>query len=359
MTSPVFFQARRLSLGEIAQKTGATLRGASAAGIEIEAAGPIEAAPAGSLSFIDNPKYLRHLADTGAAAVFCHQRNAGRIPAGVVVLEHEQPYKAYAAAMQLIYPSANRPQPVTGETGISARAYIAQGAVLEEGVIVETGAVIGPGVAIGRGSAILANAVIGENVQIGRNSTIGIGASVTHAFLGDNVIVHPGVRIGQDGFGFAMGAGGHRKIPQIGRVIIQDHVEIGANTTIDRGSNRDTVIGEGTKIDNLVQIGHNVVIGRHCVIVGLAGIAGSATLGDYVIVAGQAGIVGHHRIGDGAQVGGGSGVNTDLAPGDKVIGYPAMPVRDWVRMNMMLKSMVEKGKPGVGSGAESGDGGND
>jgi len=181
-------------------------------------------------------------------------------------------------------------------------------------------------------------------VQIGRNTTIGMATSITHAYIGDNVVIHPGVRIGQDGFGYAMGAAGHDKVPQIGRVIIQDKVEIGANTTIDRGSNRDTVIGEGSKIDNLVQIGHNVIIGRHCVIVGLAGIAGSATLGDYVVVAGQAGIVGHIKVDDGAQVGGGSGVNFNVKAGEKVIGYPALPIKDWVRMNMILKSLAGKNK---------------
>ena len=192
----------------------------------------------------------------------------------------------------------------------------------------------------------VAAAFFGQNVQIGRNATIGINASVTNAFIGDNVIIHPGVRIGQDGFGFAMGPGGHRKVAQIGRVIIQDNVEIGANSTVDRGSNRDTVIGEGSKIDNLVQIGHNVVIGRHCVIVGLAGIAGSATLGDYVVVAGQAGVVGHITVGDGAQIGGGAGVHLNVRPGEKLIGYPAQPVRDWVKMNMILKSMVDNSKKG-------------
>ncbi len=167
---------------------------------------------------------------------------------------------------------------------------------------------------------------------------------MTHAYIGDHVILHTGVRIGQDGFGFAMGPGGHQKVAQIGRVIIQDKVEIGANSTIDRGSNRDTVIGEGTKIDNLVQIGHNVVIGRHCVIVGLAGIAGSATLGDYVVIAGQVGVGGHTNVGHGAQIGGGAGTHTDIAPGAKVIGYPAMPIKDWVKMNMKLKALIQTKK---------------
>lgn len=351
MTHPTFFTVTPRRLVEIAEQTGARLLDPSAGDAIVEMAGPVEAAPKGSLTFIDNPKYLRHAGTTGASAILCQEKYADRMPEGVHVLVHEQPYTAYAMALAMIFPTASRPQPVTGETGISDRAHIGRGVVLEADVIVEPGAIIGNGAAIGRGSHILAGAVIGENVQIGRNSTIGINASVTHAFIGDNVIIHPGVRIGQDGFGFAMGPGGHRKVAQIGRVIIQDKVEIGANSTVDRGSNRDTVIGEGTKIDNLVQIGHNVVIGRHCVIVGLAGIAGSATLGDYVVVAGQAGVVGHITIGDGAQIGGGAGVNMNLDPGTKVIGYPAMPVRDWVKMNMILKGMVEKSKKG-GEGNE-------
>ena len=177
----------------------------------------------------------------------------------------------------------------------------------------------------------LPGAVVGANVTIGRNCTIGANATVVHSLLGDDVIIHNGVQIGQDGFGFAMGPSGHKKIPQIGRVIIQDRVEIGANSTVDRGANRDTIIGEGTKIDNLVQIGHNATIGRNCVIVGLAGISGSATLGDFVVVAGQAGIVGHTTVGHGAQVGGGSGVHGDVAPGERVMGYPAIKASTWMR----------------------------
>ena len=346
MTLPSFFEPTPRTLSEIAASTGAKLRRADAGNIVIETAGPVEAAPRASISFVDNPKYLRHLENTGAAAVFCQEKYADRVPVTVEVLVHEQPYKAYAAALAMIFPTAARPQPVTGETGISQHAHIARDVAMEDGVIVEPGAIVGEGVSLGRGARVLAGAVIGAHVQIGRNTTIGVHASVLNAYVGDNVIIHPGVRIGQDGFGFAMGAGGHRKVAQIGRVIIQDHVEIGANSTVDRGSNRDTVIGEGTKIDNLVQIGHNVVIGRHCVIVGLAGIAGSATLGDYVVVAGQAGIVGHLKIGDGAQVGGGSGVNTNLEPGAKVMGTPAVPVRDWVKTNMILKSMLTKSGSG-------------
>ncbi len=342
MSDPVFFSAVPQSLGQIAKEIGADLITVELSDQMITSASPIEAASQGAITFIDNPRYLKHAESTQAAAVICAEKHSDKIPSKVGLLVHENPYNAYAQVLKMLFPSAGRPEPVTGETGISDAAHISDSAEIEADVIVEAGAVIGEQASIGSGSRILAGAVIGKNVQIGRNTIVGINASVIHAFIGNDVIIHPGVRIGQDGFGFAMGPGGHKKIMQIGRVIVQDGVEIGANSTIDRGSNRDTVVGEGTKIDNLVQIGHNVTIGRHCVIVGLAGVAGSATLGDYVVVAGQAGIVGHIHIGDGAQVGGGSGVNFNVKPGEKVIGYPAMDVRSWMKMNMKLKSMIRK-----------------
>lgn len=340
MTINSFFPVSPISLQELAEKTGAVLSAETDGTATLNGASPLEDAVPGTLSFIDNPKYLKYLPDTRALAVLCSPKFRDKVPAHVAALEHDQPYQAYAKALALLYPTADKPQPVTGETGISAAAHIGEAVELEEEVIIEAGAVVGKGAAIGRGSRILANAVVGAGVQIGRNSVVGSGATVTNAFIGDHVIIHSGVRIGQDGFGFAMGPNGHQKVAQVGRVIIQDRVEIGANSTIDRGANRDTVIGEGTKIDNLVQIGHNVVIGRHCVIVGLAGIAGSATLEDYVVVAGQVGIGGHTTVGMGAQIGGGSGTHTDIPAGAKMMGYPAIPMKDWVRMNLKLKKLV-------------------
>jgi UDP-3-O-[3-hydroxymyristoyl] glucosamine N-acyltransferase len=217
-------------------------------------------------------------------------------------------------------------------------------AQLEEGVIVEPGAVVGPEARIGRGSRIAAGAVVGYRVTIGRDSYIGPSATVAHALIGDRVIIHTGARIGQDGFGFAMGPTGHFKVPQIGRVIIQDDVEIGANSTIDRGALKDTIIGEGSKIDNLVQIGHNVVLGRHCVIVAQVGISGSTELGDFVVMGGHAGAVGHVKIGSGAQIAGASHVSKDVPPRARMGGTPARTLTQWGREIAFLARSVKRGE---------------
>jgi UDP-3-O-[3-hydroxymyristoyl] glucosamine N-acyltransferase len=211
---------------------------------------------------------------------------------------------------------------------------------LESGVTIDPGAVIGPRAEIGAGTVIAAGAVVGPNVHIGRDCAIGAGVSIIHALIGDRVIIHPGCRIGQDGFGYLMGAAGHVKIPQIGRVIIQDDVEIGANTTIDRGAMSDTVIGEGTKIDNLVQIAHNVLIGRHCVLASQTGISGSAVIGDNVMTGGQVGIADHVTIGAGAALGAKAGVMHDVPPGARWVGAPAKPVKQFFREVAALERLA-------------------
>jgi UDP-3-O-[3-hydroxymyristoyl] glucosamine N-acyltransferase len=222
---------------------------------------------------------------------------------------------------------------------------------MEDGVAIEPGAVIGPCVEIGSGSVIGANTVIGAEVKIGRDCSIGAGTTISNALIGDQVIVHPGCKIGQDGFGFVMGESGHLKAPQVGRVIIQDNVEIGAGTTIDRGAIRDTVIGEGTKIDNLVQVGHNVSIGRHCILVAQTGISGSSTLEDFVVLGARVGLNNNVTIGEGAQLAATSNVHGDVPPGARWGGTPAKPVKQWFREMMMLERIARQ-KGGANAAAD-------
>jgi UDP-3-O-[3-hydroxymyristoyl] glucosamine N-acyltransferase len=340
MEHPGFFErAGPFPLSKVAAAVGAEIPAGVDPDMRIEDVRPLSEAGRGHISFIDNKKYLPQLDVTGAGACLVVPLLANRVPAGTAGLVTKQPYHGFARALTLFYPSALHPMVATpGASPIDPTAR------LEDGVLVEPGAVIGREAHIGAGTRIAAGAVVGARVAIGRNCYIGPLATVTHALVGDRVIIHSGVRIGQDGFGFAMGPGGHLKVPQIGRVIIQDDVEIGANTTIDRGALKDTMIGEGTKIDNLCQIGHNVIVGRHSVIVAMCGISGSTELGDYVVMGGQSGTVGHIKIGTGAQVGGASHPNHDVPAGARYFGTPAKPLREAAREQALIKRLVARDK---------------
>ena len=339
------------TLREVAQWTGAALsEGADAGRIVRDVAALDEAGP-DDLAFLDNPRYLDDFKATRAAAVLVAPRYAAEAPAGCAALTTAQPYRAMAAVMARLYPQAVRPRSTFGEVGVSPAASVHSTARLEPGVIVDPGAVIGPGAEIGARAVIGANAVIGPQVRIGRDSVVGALASIVCALVGDRVIIHPGARIGQDGFGFAMGPGGHLKVPQVGRVIIQDDVEIGAGATIDRGANRDTIIGEGTKIDNLVQIGHNVVVGRHCVLVAQSGVSGSTVIGDFAALGGQAGLTGHLEIGAGAQIAAQAGVMSDVPAGERWSGAPARPLREFFREVAAVRKLAggsNSREPGAG-----------
>ncbi|MBS7535797.1 UDP-3-O-(3-hydroxymyristoyl)glucosamine N-acyltransferase [Ancylobacter sonchi] len=313
----------------------------------LEDAGPDD------VTYMDGARFVPALRATRAGVCLIGERFIDAVPAGVAAVVVKRPHAAFVAFSRALYPSSLRPASVFGQSGVAAGAMVHPQARLEDGVTVDPGAVVGPGAEIGTGSIVAAGAVIGPGVRVGRDCTIGVGASVLNALLGDRVILHPGVRIGQDGFGYVGGAGGHAKVPQIGRVIVQNDVEIGASTTIDRGGLRDTVIGEGTKIDNLVQIAHNVVIGRHCVIVSQTGIAGSATLGDFVMLGGQVGVIGHVRIGDGARIAATSNVKNDVPPGVEWGGSPAQPMRDWFREVMAVQRLA-RAERGTGRAADEG-----
>jgi UDP-3-O-[3-hydroxymyristoyl] glucosamine N-acyltransferase len=245
--------------------------------------------------------------------------------------------------MILFYADALRSK--AAHPAIERSALIDPTAEISTNVIVEPGAIVGREAIIGAGTVVAAGAVVGYRVVIGANSYIGPNCTITHAIVGNNVVIHSGVCIGQDGFGFSMGSGGHEKIPQIGRVIIGDDVEIGANTTIDRGSLLDTEIGAGTKIDNLVQIGHNVVIGQHCIIVAQSGIAGSSKLEDFVVMGAHSGVLGHVTIGRGAHIAGMAHVKDDVPARARMGGTPAVPFEQWARQLAAIKGLGRKRGP--------------
>lgn len=340
MEHPGFYErAGPFPLEKIAAESGAALADPERAKAGARDVKPLAAAGPEDVSFIDNPRYLADLAATKALACFVHQKYAPRVPPGTVALIASEPYRAYAKALALFYPDAD--QPKVGWPDAQS-ALIHPTARLEEGVVVEAGAVIGQEAQIGAGTHICAGAVIGYRCAIGRGCYIGPRAVITHALIGNHAIIHAGASIGQDGFGFAMGREGHLKVNQIGRVIIQDRVEVGASACIDRGALRDTVIGEGTKIDNLVQIGHNVVVGRHCVLVAQVGISGSTVLEDFVVMGGQSGAVGHITLGAGAQIAGNSGVSESVPRGARWGGTPAKPLKAWAKEVALLKWMVAR-----------------
>lgn len=331
-----------LTVAKIILLTGAECHDAARLSHVITDVAPLELAGPNDLAFIESDKYVDALATTRAAACLMLQRFESRAPSTLILLSTEQPYRAFVNVHSEFYPQSLRPTSPFETNDIAQGSTIHPTARLGSGITVDPGAVIGPRAEIGAGSIIAATAVIGPDVLIGRDCTIGAGCSITHTLIGERVVIHPGCRIGQDGFGYIAGTT-QQKVPQTGRVIIQNDVEIGAGTTIDRGGIRDTIIGEATKIDNLCQIGHNVVIGRHCVIVAQSGLSGSVTLEDFVVLGGRVAIASHVTVGRGGRVAGGSGVMNDVPPGRTWGGYPARPRMQWMRQLVTLARLTKSG----------------
>jgi UDP-3-O-[3-hydroxymyristoyl] glucosamine N-acyltransferase len=331
------------TLAEIAALTGAVVADAGRADQRVRRLAALDRAGPSDLTFFDSKKYAGQAAATHAGACFVTEKLAGLVPAHVAALVVAEPYRAFVTVARHIHGDALRPASSQGGEGIAPTAVIDPTARLEDGVVIDPLAVIGPRVEIGAGTVIGAGAVIGAGVRIGRDCSIGAGSTIICALIGNDVIIHPGCRIGQDGYGFIAGRGGHLKVPQTGRVIIQNSVELGAGTTVDRGALRDTVIGEGTKIDNLVQVGHNVVIGRHCIVVSQSGIAGSSVLGDGVVLGARVGVSDHAVIGDGAQIAARSSVVGEIPPGVRWGGSPAKPIKQFFREIFELERLGREG----------------
>jgi UDP-3-O-[3-hydroxymyristoyl] glucosamine N-acyltransferase len=339
MADPRFFDNRGpFALAELCARASlACPEGAAGNAQVFDVAGLVSAGPP-HLSFCDSARARADFLATRAGWCLVGKntpRNAA--PSATILIPSAVVGSAFAAVARLFYPEH--------ELDIRSQEFaIHPSARLGEAVTLAPGVVIGRDAEVGDHTRIGANTVVGRGVTIGRSCEIGPNVSIGFAHLGDEIILQPGVAIGGSGFGFVSGPDGHAKTPQLGRVIVQDRVEIGANSAIDRGALADTVIGEGTKIDNLVQIGHNSVMGRHCIVAGQGGLSGSVVLGDFVIIGGGSGVADHVRIGDGARLAGLSGIAYDLEGGRDYGGIPARPIRDWHREMLTLAKLAKRSK---------------
>ena len=341
MPRGTFFENKGpLTLAEIARLSGAELTQGADPETALTDVASLAAAGSSEITFFHDRRYLAALKSTGAGAVLVTEKMRQDVPPSVVPLITELPELAFAHILGAFYPNAVRPG--AGLAGADfGGGQVHPSARLEDGVVLSPGALVGPGAQIGSGTEIGPNAVIGAKVSIGRDCLIGPNVSLVHAVVGDRVFIHAGAAIGQDGFGYSLGPRGLFKVPQIGRVILQNDVEIGANAAIDRGALEDTVIGEGTKIDNLVQIAHAVNIGRHCGIASQTGISGSARLEDQVFMGGQSGVVPHMIVGTGVQVAAGTGITKNVDPGERIGGRPHRPLhqhmREWALLGWLAR----------------------
>jgi UDP-3-O-[3-hydroxymyristoyl] glucosamine N-acyltransferase len=320
-----------MKLGELARTLGCELRGE--AQVEITGVAPIEDAPPGTLTFLADRRLAANLATTRAAAIIVPP-DAPDVPLPSLRAPH--PYVAFVAAVELFHP-VRRPPP-----GIHPSAVIASSARLGVNASIGPHVVIGERTVIGADAVLHANAAIYEDATIGDGFTAHAGAVVREGVqIGHRVVLQAGAVIGTDGFGYLPLPDGNRRIPQVGTVILEDEVEVGANATVDRAAFGATVIGRGTKIDNLVMVGHGCRIGPNCLLAGQVGLAGSTTLGARVMMGGQAGAAGHLSIGDGAQIAAQTGIHDDVPPRAQYGGYPAMEARRWRRVTVSFPRLPE------------------
>jgi len=336
MADPRFFtNAGPFQLARIIDRLGIALP-AEFGNVEIRDVAGLEQAGPGDLTFLARADKRQAAGLIAATAVLVTERDRDVLPANVIALVVANPHLAYAQIAAMFYPD------LPGEAAIHPTASVDPSAKLGGGVRIDAQAVIGAGAEIGAGSVIGAGTVIGAGVVLGCDCRVGPNCSISHTIAGDRLTTLPGARIGQAGFGFLPGPKGVTRIPQLGRVVLGHDVEVGANSAIDRGAVEDTVIGDGTMIDNLVQVGHNVRIGRGCILVAQVGVSGSTKLGDYVALGGQVGVSGHLDIGSGARVAAQSGVIRSMPAGAEWGGYPAVPVRQWHRQTATLARMTRK-----------------
>lgn len=337
MADPRFFnRAGPFTLDMLSRLSGAKLLRPEEGAQLYKDVAPLETAGPTDVSFLENRKYIEAFLRSGAGAAFVDEKAAERAPPGMALLISNEPYRAYALAAQAFYP----PQQTTARRAPSA--LIDPDAIVPEDCDIGPNVVIESGARLGHRCRVGANSVIAAGVEIGDDCRIGANVTLSHCLIGSRVVLHPGVRIGQEGFGFAPDPTTPIKVPQLGRVLIGDDVDIGANTTIDRGSGHDTVIGSGSMIDNLVQIGHNVVLGRCCILAGQVGISGSTRLDDFVMIGGQGGLAGHLHIGEGARIAAKSGLMRDVPAGETVCGSPAVPLTDFMRQTAVLQRLAKK-----------------